>query len=111
MSTYNFNHFTKRITIRASKQEIYKAWATQSGMEKWFLRKAEFTDRNKKIRGREEPVQAGDTYEWTWFGYPDAVHEHHSVLEANGHDHLKFRFSGGCIVDVFIKEENNETIC
>ena len=111
MSEYNWNHFTKRITINAPKREIYRAWTTQEGMEKWFLRKAEFKDRNKNLRRMDESVQPGDTYEWTWFGYPDSVHEHHTILETNGVDYLKFRFSGGCIVEVTIKDENHETVC
>ncbi|HSZ85155.1 MAG TPA: SRPBCC domain-containing protein [Puia sp.] len=111
MSEYNWNHFTKRININASVSEIYNAWTTQSGLEKWFLRRAEFMDKNKNVRDRNSSVQAGDTYEWTWFGYPDSVHEHHTILETNGNDYLKFRFSGGCIVEVIIKNENDETIC
>jgi len=111
MNEYNWNQFTKRITINASTQDIYNSWATQAGLESWFLRKAEFTDRNKKVRERNATVQPGDTYEWTWFGYPDTVHEHHTILEANGKDYIKFRFSGGCIVTVTIKKENNEMIC
>jgi uncharacterized protein YndB with AHSA1/START domain len=111
MSEYNWNHFTKRITIKASTQEIFNAWTTQSGLEKWFLRRAEFTDKNKNIRDRNSSVIAGDTYQWTWFGYPDSVHEHHTILETNGNDYLKFRFSGGCIVTVIIKNENGEKIC
>jgi uncharacterized protein YndB with AHSA1/START domain len=111
MSEYNWNHFTKRITINAPTEKIYDSWATQAGLESWFLRKAEFTDRNKKVRERNANVQPGDTYEWTWFGYPDTVHEHHTILETNGNDYIKFRFSGGCIVAVTIKKEDNETIC
>jgi uncharacterized protein YndB with AHSA1/START domain len=111
MSEYNWNEFTKRITVNSSSREIYNAWSTQTGLESWFLRKAEFTDRNKKLKARNISIEAGDTYEWTWFGYPDEVHEHHTILEANGDDHIKFRFSGGCIVSVTIKKENDETIC
>ncbi len=111
MSEYNWDQFTKRVTIKASAQDVYKAWATQSGLESWFLRKAVFTDISKRQRDPNSFVQPGDIYEWTWFGYPDSVHEHHTIIEANGNDHLKFRFSGGCIVTVTIKNENNELIC
>src|SRR5579871_1552220 len=50
MSEYNWDQFTKRITIKASAQDVYKAWATQSGLESWFLRKAVFTDISKRQR-------------------------------------------------------------
>jgi uncharacterized protein YndB with AHSA1/START domain len=111
MSEYNWDKFTKRITINASFEQIYTAWATQNGLEKWFLRKAIFTTHSRTVRDRNSLIEAGDTYEWMWFGYPDSSFEHHTILEANGNDYLKFRFSGGCIVAVNIKKEKNETIC
>jgi uncharacterized protein YndB with AHSA1/START domain len=111
MSEHNWDSFTKRITINAPVSEIFKSWTTQTGLEKWFLRKAEFTVKNKTIRPVDSAVQAGDTYEWTWFGYPENAAERHTILENNGNDQLKFRFSGGCIVSVSIKNENGETIC
>jgi uncharacterized protein YndB with AHSA1/START domain len=111
MSEYDWNQFTKRITIRASLEEIYRAWSTQNGLEKWFLRKAVFTKSDKALRDRASLIEAGDVYEWNWFGYDDSTFEHHTILEANGNDYLKFRFSGGCIVSVNIKKEHGETIC
>jgi len=111
MKENNWSQFTKRITINAPSRIIYHAWATQNGLENWFLRKAQFTRHHKEIIGRNIPVEEGDTYEWTWFGYPDTVAERHSILTANGKDYLQFRFSGGCIVSVTIKPEFNETIC
>jgi uncharacterized protein YndB with AHSA1/START domain len=111
MNENNWNQFTKRITINAPAPEIYEAWATQNGLESWFLRKAQFTRHHKDMVGRNIPVEKGDTYEWTWFGYPETMAERHTMLAANGKDYLQFRFSGGCIVSVHIKEESRETIC
>ncbi|HLX90558.1 MAG TPA: SRPBCC domain-containing protein [Puia sp.] len=108
---YDWEQFVKRVTIKAPQQEIFDAWATQAGLESWFLRKAEFTDRHKKRRERHSRVEAGDTYLWLWFGYPDSMNEQHTILESNGKDHLKFRFSGGCLVTVTVKSEQGETIC
>jgi uncharacterized protein YndB with AHSA1/START domain len=111
MKPYNWNKFIKRITIDAPAQTIYNAWATQEGLEKWFLQKAEFTTSGNQLRARNEPVQAGDSYEWAWFGYPDTTTERNQVLAVNGYDYLQFSFSGNCIVAVTIKTEQNETIC
>jgi uncharacterized protein YndB with AHSA1/START domain len=108
---YDWIRFTKRITINAVTNEIFNAWTTQSGLEKWFLRKAEFTDSSNNIRDRNSSIQSGDVYEWFWFGYPDSSREHNTILESNGNDYIKFGFSGGCIVSVTIKDENNQTIC
>jgi uncharacterized protein YndB with AHSA1/START domain len=111
MKENNWNQFTKRITINAPALKIYQSWTTQNGLESWFLRKALFTRHHKDIIGRDIPVEEGDTYEWTWFGYPETMEERHTVLAANGKDYLQFRFSGGCIVSVHIKTEYQETIC
>ena len=108
---YNWLQFTHRITIRASAEHIYRAWTTQEGLEKWFLRQAIFQNQEKAVRSPISFMEPGDTYEWYWHGYPDSSFEHHTVLAANGHDYIKFRFSGACIVHVTIKQENEETIC
>lgn len=110
MST-SWKQFTKRIPIQAPAKAIYAAWATQQGLESWFLRLAQFTNATGSPRPKNSPVEAGDTYTWQWFGYPDSVSEENNILAANGWDQLKFSFSGGCIVTVSIKQEAGETIC
>ncbi|MFZ2905432.1 MAG: SRPBCC domain-containing protein, partial [Cyclobacteriaceae bacterium] len=102
--------FALRITIKADPQRIYDAWATQQGLESWFLRKAEFTMPDGNIRDRSSHVDKGDAYEWLWFGYGDDTMERREVLEANGKNLLRFVFTGGCLVTVFIKHEHGETI-
>lgn len=109
-SKYNWSNFVKRITIKATQKDIYYAWTTSEGIEKWFLSKAEFTKTHGKLREKDSQVQAGDNYSWHWFGFPDYV-GNGKVLETNGKDFLSFTFSGGCIVNVAIKQENEETIC
>ncbi|MBS1915886.1 MAG: hypothetical protein JST87_06385 [Bacteroidetes bacterium] len=111
MKEFNWNEFIKRITINAEPRKIYQAWATQQGLESWFLRKAEFTSVDNTIRKKDEYIQPNDKYQWLWFGYPDATAETNTVIETNGTDYLKFYFSGNCIVSVHIKKENGEFIC
>jgi len=112
MSTsYNWKTFTKRIAIDRDKEIIYRAWATQAGLENWFLRLAEFTKPDGRLRNRNEAVQQGDKYKWLWFGYDDSVEEQKEILDANDNDMLRFSFSRGCIVTVSVREEAGETIC
>jgi hypothetical protein len=111
MKEYNWDEFVNRITIDAEPRKIYDVWATQQGLESWFLRKAEFFSANNIPRKKEDYIQAGDSYEWSWFGYPDSATERNTVIETNGNDYLKFYFSGNCIVSVLIKKENEEIIC
>jgi uncharacterized protein YndB with AHSA1/START domain len=111
MENYNWSQFKKRITIRATAQSIYDAWSTQEGIESWFLRFAEFKTKDAVVRKRNESIQKGDKYKWLWFGYDDTAIEENEILLANGKDELEFSFSGGCIVNVRMKSEDNETIC
>ena len=106
----DWSKFTKRISIKASIQKIYDAWASQSSIEMWFLRKALYKDPSGKIRGKDDSIQAGDDYEWMWFGYPDEVVERNKILESNGRDLMKFGFAGKCIVMIRICEEEGENV-
>jgi uncharacterized protein YndB with AHSA1/START domain len=111
MPDYNWKQFIKRIPIKAPPKAIYDAWATQQGLESWFLRLAQFTKADGTIRSRNSHVETGDIYKWLWYGYDDAVAEEQKILAANSWDQLQFGFSGGCIVTVSIKLEEGETIC
>jgi Activator of Hsp90 ATPase homolog 1-like protein len=109
--TSEWSSFTLRVPVSSTVQKIYDCWATQQGLESWFLRKAEFTKPDGSKRIMNEHIQIGDVYEWLWFGYGDDVVERREVIEANGKDRFQFVFSGGCIVTVSIKQESSETIC
>ena len=111
MLSEKWNSFTLRIGIRASEEAVYKAWATQDGLESWFLRSAEFTDQQGHVRHIHDFVQANDWYHWLWHGYPDDVFERKEVIEANGRNTFKFVFTGNCIVTVTITTAFGETIC
>jgi len=111
MENYNWNQFTKRITIRATTQAIYDAWTTQDGIESWFLRLAEFKTKDGVVRKKNESIARSDKYKWLWFGYDDTFVEESDIRFVNGKDELEFAFSGGCIVNVTMKMEDHETIC
>src|SRR5262245_54234286 len=112
MADYDWKKFEKRITLDSIKPVvIYNAWATRNGIESWFLRESIYTRENGEERRKDEPAEKGDKYSWLWHGYPDDTVEKGSILEANGHDHFKFTFSGGCIVTVDVVKEQNENIC
>src|SRR5688572_346507 len=108
MALYDWSRFTKRINVRAPREDIYKAWTTQKGMEEWFLRLAEFKSKDGKLRNPDEPIENGDSYRWRWFGYPDEVEETSTIFRVNGKDLLQFGFAKTCTVTVTIKEENGE---
>ncbi len=109
--SYNWKQFIKRIPINAPPKAIYDAWATQQGLESWFLRLAQFTKVDGSVRSKNSQVEAGDKYKWLWYGYDDSAVEEQNILIANGWDQIQFGFSSGCIVTVSIKQEEGETIC
>ena len=111
MSSYDWSKFRLRINIDVPVELVYAAWTTRQGLESWFLRKALLFASNGEPRGIKESIQAADTYEWYWFGYPDTVLEKGNILEANGYDLLRFSFAGSCIVTITIFTEEKETIC
>jgi hypothetical protein len=105
-----WSSFILRVTIKADPQKIYDAWATQAGLESWFLRKAEFIKPGGVKRDRNSYIEKGDVYEWLWFGYGDDVVEKREVVEINGKDLVKFLFSGGCLVTVVVKQGKEEVV-
>ena len=110
MNTSAFSQFRLRININTTIENVYHAWATSAGLEKWFLRKALFNDSQGISRDKNALLQAGDTYEWYWHGYSDEVVEKGKVNLANDKDKFQFTFSLGCPVDISIYKEYGETI-
>lgn len=110
MAKYDWSSFTTRINVKAPRQKLYHAWATQFGMELWFLRLSEYKKSNGELRQNDEMVQPGDSYKWMWHGYPDDVEETGKILDSNGQDYLKFSFGKAGICTVNLKEEEGDTI-
>jgi uncharacterized protein YndB with AHSA1/START domain len=91
-------------------RSLYEAWATPAGLEKWFLREADFYTVPRRLREPEEFILKEDTYEWFWHGFGDEAAEKGQILEANGTDLVKFTFSSGSIVTVSIYSRNGVSI-
>jgi len=107
----DWSRFTVRINLKdVTVDQLYRAWATRSGIEEWFLRTSEYRSSNGELRENKELVQPGDTYKWLWHGWSDETVEVGEILQCNGKDHFAFSFgkAGNCMVT--IKEELDETI-
>jgi len=89
---------------------LYEAWATPAGLEKWFLRRADFYTIPRRLREPEEFILKEDTYEWYWHGWGDETSEKGQILEANGTDLVKFTFANNSIVTVNISSRNGVSI-
>lgn len=110
MEKQEWSKFKLRVNVDAQVQDAYARWTTSAALESWFLRKAIFRDAEGNLRGKNDPVKPGDTYEWYWHGYPDTILEKGKVLHANGGDKFGFTFSMGCPVTISIYPESGETI-
>lgn len=109
MPQRDWSKFSLKIYINTSMQHVYNAWTTRTNLEKWFLRKAEFTKKDSSIRDNNGTVEVGDKYSWLWHGHPDTTTENGTVTEANGKDRFQFVFGNAGIVTVQLKEAGEMT--
>jgi uncharacterized protein YndB with AHSA1/START domain len=103
MKSFDWTAFSLKILVKAKLSTVYDAWTKTTEIEKWFLKKANFLDKERKPIPRDSNVEAGQLYEWSWYLY-DVV-ERGRILQANGHDLLKFTFAGDCVVEVKLSEK------
>ncbi len=109
MKPFDWSTFILKIYINASMNKVYDSWTIRTNLEKFFLKKAEFTKPDGSIRDNNSPIETGDTYEWTWHGYLDENAEHGNVLAANGSDSFQFVFGKAGTVTVNLKEKDGLT--
>ncbi len=107
METINWSTFNKRIHVRASLEKLFNAWTTQSNLEKWFLKSAQFYTKEGNLKDEKTMIEPGDTYSWKWHG-SDFTGEG-EILKHNGKNYLEFTFLG-CVVSVEIKSEEGENV-
>ena len=109
-SAPDWSSFKVKINVKATTQELYRAWATRKGMEYWFLRECDYRRPGGIVLSPDEFVSTNDVYTWRWHGYPDTSTEQGTILEANGKDFFKFSFGKAGICSVTIMKELGETI-
>ncbi len=108
MENFNWTSFTKKVPIKSTVSELYKAWTVPKEIEKWFLSEALYKRANGEVIASNESIAANDRYEWSWFLYETI--EKGKVLEANGVDCLKFTFAGDCIVTISLTQKEETVI-
>ena len=107
----DWSRFTVRINIiNVPVEKIYWAWATQEGIEYWFLRLSEYSSPSGEPKKTNEFVNKGDIYKWRWWGYSDEVTETGSILDSNGKNSISFSFGKAGNCTIAIKEEFGETM-
>ncbi|MGB3227814.1 MAG: SRPBCC domain-containing protein [Saprospiraceae bacterium] len=103
MKSYNWGEFIIRIPIHSTTEKIYQSFATQQGMESWFLRLSEYSKADSTKYNPEEFVEPGSNYNWMWHGWPDSIAESGKILKANGQDIFSFTFTGNAENDMAVE--------
>lgn len=105
LKNIDWSRFEISIDVKAPIEKLYAAWTTREGMEYWFLRQSSFFNNKGELRDAREPVQAGDTYEWRWHGWPDDTVERGSILSCHPKESMQFQFgkAGRCTVRIYEK--------
>lgn len=106
MEGLDFSHFTRKIKIRSSCNQLWPLWRSSYGITQWFLQQCTFTDTLGKPRSPEEPCQAGDRYNWKWYNW-DTV-ENGLILAAD-ETQMLFEFAGSK-VRVVLEESRDEVV-
>ena len=104
-----WSEFKLRVNINAPMDKAYAAWATQEGLESWFLKRADLMA-GSTPRQRGEKAQKGDEYEFRWFGYPDSTSHKGKIIATDGKSQFTFTFSQDLPVSVSLYRECGETI-
>jgi len=83
---------------------IFRTSATTSGdsIDRLYL------DAESRLLGKEEPVQRGYSYAWSWHLFD--VIEGGEIKEANGENFIQFTFAGNCLVDIHLTQNEEFVI-
>ncbi|PXX99203.1 hypothetical protein DF185_15110 [Marinifilum breve] len=109
MKEIDWTKFVRKIHIKSSIDKIYKCWATQHKLERWFLKKAEFKSADNLPRASKEFIQTGDTYSWQWYNWEGI--EKGKIIEANGRDKIVFAFADNEVEVLLTREKGMTLVC
>lgn len=100
MSAYDWSRFEVYLHVRAPAAAAWRAWATASGLESFFLAQARYLGRLP-----EEEAQPGDAYEWAFIHGPRMTGR---VTEVTPGSSFGFTF-GECLARVRFSERAGVT--
>lgn len=107
MKSLQWHTFEKKIYINSTIKKLYDLWSTKAGITSWFLRDAQYVDKNGAKRKDNEHIQVGDTYTWYWHNWDGKADG--EILEANGKNNIVFSFEESK-VSVNFEEKNGVII-
>lgn len=102
---YDWSEFELSMYYLRPRPEVFRSWATSRGLESFFIARAEHTSAEGDARGRDEIVQAGDEYHWSY------VHDFQHAgryIAVEMDERLTFSF-GPMTVDIGFREFESGT--
>ncbi len=108
MKKFDWTKFSRKIAVKSDLKTMYTAWMKAAEIEKWFLYNADYFDEDHNGVDKNNYVQKGDTYEWTWFLWEGV--EKGLITAANGVDKIQFTFAGECTVDIILSSVEGFTM-
>ncbi|UCC14255.1 MAG: SRPBCC domain-containing protein [Gammaproteobacteria bacterium] len=63
---YDWSRFEIVFYYDQPRERVFRAWATSSGLESFFIEHASFESDQGRMREVDEQTQAGDAYLWEW---------------------------------------------
>lgn len=113
MAQYDWSKFVRKAYIKAPIENIFNAWVNPHDITTWFIKEARYTDKDGNLRGKDEPIQSGDSYFWQWH---QDLQSRGEVIEVVPNQLLKFTFGNKekgseekVIISVEFKEGDGET--
>lgn len=104
-NNFDWSKFTLRVNINTDPQRIYALLSSKSGLEFWFLRRADIYNINGELKS-EDKIETGDHYQWYWFGYDDEINEKGSFEHMKENTGLQFSFGLAGTVNINIQQQS-----
>lgn len=103
---YDWTHFTIHIYCNKPVDEVFKMWATPSGLERFFIESAKHLNSEKMVKNQNELAEPGDHYYWKWIhGYKLSG----EILEVTDKPSISFTF-GDMAVKVDVTDIGDKTL-
>jgi uncharacterized protein YndB with AHSA1/START domain len=105
--THPWHEFDMSIYIAAEREEVWRAWATPSGLCRWFVKDATFETPGDQQVGVDESPPLGSTFTWRWLASEFTMSGH--VLKMSEGSELGFTFGPGVRVLVELDIDDGQT--
>ncbi|MBI1756373.1 MAG: SRPBCC domain-containing protein [Fimbriimonas ginsengisoli] len=102
----DWREFRLRVFVDRSQEAVFSAWVRSGELERWFLTKAEYYDKEGKPLDPAESAVRGCTYRWEWV---EGTIEKGSILTSDGFGSLAFSFGDGCTVALTLARLDGRT--